>query len=264
MRAIGRARETRPRRAPRLVFAGVAMLIAVNAVAAAAADAAVPGDVLYPLDRGYERVADLVALGGDRTGERVTEAEVLVSRGEHMTAVDLIAESVETDAVQGAVAALRAVDPSDSELPAHVEALVEGVHEFVEARREGEGQRAEEATAAVRFLALRVGELARQSQPDQSGRPDQTPGEGPPDQVPGDTGRSRGEGTGPDGETGPPDRAVPGDTAPGPPSSNPGGGGEGRPDHSQGNDDPRAGTQPQEPPGGDTPGATRPERGGGR
>ncbi|MFP3914382.1 MAG: hypothetical protein ACLFWM_05870 [Actinomycetota bacterium] len=236
MRAIGRASSARsPRRAPRLALATLAVLVVGNVVTASVADAAVPGDLLYPLDRGYEEVADLVGLGGDHTPERVEEAQVLVERGDHTDAVDLLAESVDTDVVRGAAAALQEMAPSDPQLPEHVEALVSGTQDLVEARRQGETRRLQEATAAVRLLAIQIGDQVRDSRPDGTGPPSDTPGEGePPSDIPGQ---------------GPPD-SVPGQ---GPPDSVPGQGDPGGSD--QGND------SGQGPPAEDPPGATSPGQG---
>ena len=70
--------------------ASLGFLVFGNVGMAAAANGAVPGDVLYPVDLGYEYVVGL--LGGDvgGAGERLEEASVLIERGQLERALDTI------------------------------------------------------------------------------------------------------------------------------------------------------------------------------
>src|SRR5690606_17802627 len=102
---------------PRLVFAGLAVLVVANLGTAALADSAVPGDFLYPVDRAYEELADLVGFGGDRGEERLEEATVLADRGELLAAVDHIADHIDDETVSTAARELLTLGEADPELP---------------------------------------------------------------------------------------------------------------------------------------------------
>jgi hypothetical protein len=76
---------------------------------AAVADKAAPGDVLYGVDRAYERLTDLFG-SQDRAAERLSEAAMLSARGDDAGALDLTIEALgelpDNDDVAEAVAAL--------------------------------------------------------------------------------------------------------------------------------------------------------------
>ncbi len=95
-RAVERAMTPLVHRPRKLVVALVTTgLLGVSNVAlAATADSAVPGDRLYTVDRAYERIVDLVGLGGPRVAERLQETSVLVERGELAMALDLVQETL--------------------------------------------------------------------------------------------------------------------------------------------------------------------------
>lgn len=243
MRAVGQAQRTPPRRAPRLALATVGGFVALNVVAAGVANGAVPGDLLYPLDRGYERAADLIGLGGDRTEERIEEAEHLLERSDLEGAVDLIAEATGLESVEGAAASLEGLEHPDPDLPEHVHDLMRRVDALVEARREGESRDLEEAEAAVDLLATQIREQARAPQAEEAGPPDHAAEPGPPATLP--------------------DPTIPADNPgradPGPPASTPGNDRPGPPEDVQGRPDPGG------PPGGESQGGTggAPGQGGG-
>lgn len=102
--AAGR-RPARPARRP-AVLAAAAVLLG-NAGLAAAAEPAVPGDVLYGVDRAYERLADAVGLGTDRAAERLAEATELVARGRPEEA-GAVLDEIPPGELREAVAELRA------------------------------------------------------------------------------------------------------------------------------------------------------------
>lgn len=267
MRAIGQANMTPPRRAPRIAFATLGVLVVLNVVTAGVADAAVPGDVLYPLDRGYEAAVDLIGFSGDHRDERLAEAMTLVERSELDAALDLVAETIDDESVREAVATLQSVGNADPDLPNHVQALVSGVHDWVTARHEGED--VEEATARVRLLALQIGEMAREAE--QTGPPEHAEPAGPPAEPGPPAPKEEKNPPRPADQQGRPDHAGndgqgtadPPPDDPGPPAEPPG-----RSNRGQGNQPPVSTT------GGDTsrgrggppdePGKADPARGGGR
>jgi len=102
--AAGHAGHTRPARRP-AVLAAAAVLLG-NAGLAAAAEPAVPGDLLYGVDRAYERLADAVGLGADHAAERLAEATELVARGLPEEAAAVLDE-IPPGEVREAVAELR-------------------------------------------------------------------------------------------------------------------------------------------------------------
>lgn len=273
MRAVGAARRQRARRLPRLVFAGLAVVVVANLGTAALADSAVPGDLLYPVDRAYEEVADLVGLGGERNEERLDEATVLADRGELLAAVDHIADHIDDETVSIAAHELQALGEADPELPDHVYTLLESVRGLTVAAEQGDSQTAAEARAALRLLGSQVSETTRPQNPGRDGTspPDHaaTPGPpdhadeqgppdhadpGPPDAVPGDTAPGQSDPPGQSGNDGP------GNADPGPPAEVPSETAPGR------SDPPANGSGDQGPPGSGGPPDENPGRGnaGGR
>jgi hypothetical protein len=88
--ATARATRPQPRIARRRLVALVAtmaMFFALSGVAAAA-NRAVPGDFLYPLDLAFESIG----IGAGGVNERLEEFDVLVTRGEHELAFELLDE----------------------------------------------------------------------------------------------------------------------------------------------------------------------------
>jgi hypothetical protein len=85
-----RPRLHRPRAAIAVAAAALAGFLGLGAVA----DGAVPGQVLYPIDRAYESVGAMVGIAEDRSEERLVEALALIERGRDAEAVDLIDEAI--------------------------------------------------------------------------------------------------------------------------------------------------------------------------
>lgn len=108
-RAIARAR--RPRDLPRWVAAAASTSFLVVSLTGLgiAADAAVPGDALYRLDRSVESVADALGVGGDRSVERLEEIIALADRGDVERAAATAVEVLE-----GFGVAPPAVEPTTS------------------------------------------------------------------------------------------------------------------------------------------------------
>lgn len=88
MAAAERRRHPRWRMA---LASGTAAVIA-NVGLAAAAQPAVPGDILYGVDRAYEKVTDLVGLSDGHDAERIAEADGLVAAGRPDEAIELLDE----------------------------------------------------------------------------------------------------------------------------------------------------------------------------
>jgi len=227
MRAIARVQRRSPRRSLLRVAAVTAGFLAIaNVAVAGVADSAVPGDLLYPVDRGFERAADIVGLGGDRTEERLDEATVLVDRSDLTTAIDLVDESVTDPTVTAAVAAIEQANGPDSDLKGAVMDLISGARDISMAARDGNRDQLAAARGEMRQFASRVSEAARAQNgqggpPEDTGRPDDLPADpGPPDGVepPGQDGTPPGQGGDPPGRgESPPghDGTTPGETAPG-------------------------------------------------
>jgi hypothetical protein len=102
---VGRALSARqrPHRPRRLVLALATLgLLAVSNVGlAAVADPAAPGDLLYPLDRGYERAGDLFGGwlfgAGNRTQERLAESEAINGRGDTEEAIAFLRAELDVE-----------------------------------------------------------------------------------------------------------------------------------------------------------------------
>lgn len=84
-------------RGPRIgvLAAAATLFVLANTGLALAANPSVPGDLLYPVDRFYERVVGAVGGPGSPALERLEEAAVLVDRGEVSSALATAAEAME-------------------------------------------------------------------------------------------------------------------------------------------------------------------------
>ncbi len=169
----------RPRRTVVVVATTVIMGLG-NTALATAANPAVPGDLLYGVDRAYEQVGDVFGIGGTHVGERFDEAGELIERGRSAAALELVQEILQgildSDDPQAAVDELIEVGP---ELAGRIETLVDtarGVTGQLEGFEKGD-EVADYARMLVELLGLREN---AQGDP---GRPDSTP-VGPPDGVP--------------------------------------------------------------------------------
>ncbi|MDX2342219.1 MAG: hypothetical protein QNL12_00055 [Acidimicrobiia bacterium] len=74
-----------------MAFASLGFLVFGNIAIAAASNSAVPGDLLYPVDRAFENVADLIGVDVGGATERLEEAAVLIARGQFDIAIEPIA-----------------------------------------------------------------------------------------------------------------------------------------------------------------------------
>ena len=106
--ATARASRHSPRPALRRVMAlaaSVAVLFALSSVAIAA-DGAVPGDLLYGVDRAMERIG----IGDGGVDERIVEFDALIERGQHQDAFEMLDEFAESAPVSEASRAQRHID----------------------------------------------------------------------------------------------------------------------------------------------------------
>lgn len=186
-RAVSRAlssRSSRPRAAV-VAIVTTGLLGVSNVALAATADPSVPGDALYGVDRAYERVMDLVGLGGPRVPERLLETSALIEQGRLGEALALVQETL--------AAILQSDDPEAAldQLEAHVGSSPEAVAVLLEVARSIKGS---DATGAD------VSAIARTLVDQLSQRPDDTPAGtapgGPPDSTPGGTAPPANPGTG--------------------------------------------------------------------
>lgn len=196
-----------------------ALLLALGGITGLvhAADAARPGDRLYPLDLGMEALQLALTPHPDgaarlllaQADERLQEAENLATDGD--TGNMLVA----LDGYGRSIAALaRAVGNEKEPVEEDLVALLDEALSVHETRLEQVRQRAPEAALSGLDRAIEASRQGRQDLPP-AGRPDEA---GPPDDKPG-----RGEGRPDDGPGGPPeDRGRP-DKTPGPPDGRPNG-----------------------------------------
>ncbi len=74
-----------------MAFASVGFILFGNIGIAAASNSAVPGDLLYPVDRAFESVAGVFGVDVGGATERLEEAAVLIGRGQFDAAIKPIA-----------------------------------------------------------------------------------------------------------------------------------------------------------------------------
>ena len=133
-RAVGRAISARPRRPRRLALVAVAAGITLigNVAFAGTIDEAVPGDLLYPLDRAREWIADRWG-GEDHTSERLDEAEVLIERQDFEAAMELALEIGEANLANAAAKANAAALAGDEQaLATAIDDVKEAANEVAE------------------------------------------------------------------------------------------------------------------------------------
>jgi hypothetical protein len=167
----------RPRRTVVVVATTVIMGLG-NTALAAAANPAVPGDLLYGVDRAYEQVGDVFGIGGTHVGERFDEAGELIERGRSADALALVQEILQgildSDDPQAAVDEL--IGQGQADVAARVRELVQFARDL-----ETENLSFESVRDAANSLVTLV-EPPDHAQGD-PGRPDSTP-VGPPDDTP--------------------------------------------------------------------------------
>jgi hypothetical protein len=155
---------------------------------AEAADPAVPGEFLYPLDRAYEWVSDRFA-SRDHVPERVAEALELAEDGHTDRALLVVTEILGDD--QSLQAEVGVLSGSGSSLAVRdeVKDLVGAASSVHEAAQSGDPDALEDAISDVKEAAREVAETASQgvaggenpsvTAPGQSGNPAHTaPGQG--------------------------------------------------------------------------------------
>ena len=142
-----------------------------NTALALAAQPSVPGDVLYGVERAYERVAALVGIQLGSPEERLDEAKVLIERGDLMAARALVVEALGDAGVPGASELAQQVPPEN------VGDLVDRARGVADAAKTGDPDQVADAVAEMR---------------DTLGPPDVPPGQGgaPPGQAKQDEGGS--------------------------------------------------------------------------
>ncbi|MDH5372970.1 MAG: hypothetical protein OEX97_08510 [Acidimicrobiia bacterium] len=177
------------------IAAASATFITGNVGMALAADSAIPGDLLYGLDRAYEQVAEWVGFSDDHTSERLDEAAELAAAGDTTEALTATVEQMEAleagdgdlgDAVNAITSARdNALDVPANETAAeateHAKAIVAKAHEIAEAIQNGDDRE------DVRLLIDELKELARANNNgkalglDKDKDKDKNNGLGPPD-----------------------------------------------------------------------------------
>ena len=165
------------------VVAAGATFITGNLGVAMAADSAVPGDLLFGLDRAYERLSELVGFSDDHTDERLEEAAQLAAAGNAADALDAVIEQLQdlrSDDLWEAVIAVEEARDRALVPPANATAadatvgakeIVGIAHDIADAMQRGER---DEARALIEKLKL----AARANG---NGR-GQNNGNGPPDE----------------------------------------------------------------------------------
>ena len=111
--AMLRARPVAQRRWALAAIPSAAALIAGLIGVGAVSDEAVPGQVLYPLDRAYESVAAFVGVNTGPGEERLVEALALMDQGRELDAVQLVNEAL---AVMGRETGVTDWDPPPAEV----------------------------------------------------------------------------------------------------------------------------------------------------
>lgn len=184
MRAIARS-QRRPTPWVPKIAATVGIFAIANVAAAGVADSAVPGDLLYPLDRTYENVVDFFGPGTDRSEERLHEAQALLDRSDARRALEHVRESIPEPAIAMAAAQVEDAVP-DAELDARVAALIAGARDISTAARQGSPEELAAARGQMLAFAQEVAAAARhRGESDAGDGEDPTgppPGAGRPDE----------------------------------------------------------------------------------
>lgn len=165
-RAINAGRR---RPASRVWVVGLATLgvfVISNVALAAASNSAVPGDLLYPLDRGYEWVVNRIS-PQDHSLERLDEAEELVAKGDTAMALSLLAETLDSLGVDSTLTATLGASaqgngPANADLKAAVEELVGATKLISQAAKQGDLAGLHAAIDAAHARAEDVAEAARE------------------------------------------------------------------------------------------------------
>ncbi|HJR93316.1 MAG TPA: hypothetical protein VJ938_12805 [Acidimicrobiia bacterium] len=208
-RAIRTVTAPRRRRLPALVAASVSGLFVLNLAGAAVADSSAPGDVLYPVDRSYEWVSDVLGLGGDRSGERLEEATVLTDRSEYDAALELMIESLPNSEVVAAARAIRTADLTGTDLRSVVMDLLAVARQISESTNAADAGELAEAEEEVREI---VTDLPGDTAPGNTGNTPGQSGDTPGDTAPGNSGTTPGDADPPDNSGDGPPATAPGNS----------------------------------------------------
>lgn len=165
-RAINVGRRRNASRVWTVALATLGILVVSNVALAAASNSAVPGDLLYPFDRGYEWVADRIS-PQDHSSERLDEVEELVAQGETDMALSLLTEtldflSVDSTLTAAVAASVQGDGPANADLKAAVEELVGATKLISEAAKQGDLPGLHAAIDAAHARAEDVAEAARE------------------------------------------------------------------------------------------------------
>ncbi len=169
-RATARALATQPvphrwrsRLAP--VAAAVALSVVGNAALVMTADSAVPGDLLYSIDRAGEEIADWLGSEADHRTERLVEAYELAALGDQEGALALAREAL-SGVFEETNLPVVVSNEKDTGL------LLELAKDVVTAAHTGDSDAVQEAAHRLRDQAQVI---ADQSKPDNPGNQDNTP-----------------------------------------------------------------------------------------
>jgi hypothetical protein len=180
------SRRRWPALSPRVAVAALSVVMAVGMTGvAAAADSAAPGDPLYGLDRALERVG----IGAGSGGERLEEADQLLTEGQPLQALEHAAEAVDGDAAASAALDIAidrvetAANENSTAVQEKVEALLAYMSENIGADRGVDGREFGQGIADIARGIAPASEPGgpvpadspapgRQNQPDQGEQPD--------------------------------------------------------------------------------------------
>ncbi|HJR86213.1 MAG TPA: hypothetical protein VJ930_01015 [Acidimicrobiia bacterium] len=156
--AVGRRRPQRSRAFVAIV-AGTALFALANVALAQASDPAVPGQILYPLDRAYEWLSDRF-VPHDRVPERVAEALELADGGQTDRALLVVTEILGDDeSLQAEVGGLSGSGSSPA-VRDEVKDLVGAASSVREAAQSGDADALADAIDNVKEEAQDVAETA--------------------------------------------------------------------------------------------------------
>jgi hypothetical protein len=179
------SRRRWPALSPRVAVAALSVVMAVGMTGvAAAADSAAPGDPLYGLDRALERVG----IGAGSGGERLEEADQLLTEGQPLQALEHAAEAVDGDAAASAALDIAidrvetAANENSTAVQEKVEALLAYMSENIGADRGVDGREFGQGIADIARGIAPASEPGgpvpadspapgRQNQPDQGEQP---------------------------------------------------------------------------------------------
>lgn len=203
-RTGARPQRTRSRRFV-AVAATVGLFFAMSGLAFAA-DGAAPGDLLYPVDRAFEKIGILD--GG--IDERLEEFETLLARGETERAFEFLEEVIEEAESADAGRARQHLEEAAAEVnesAAAAQEKVDALRDFIEANR-GPGVGVDGRDFGQGVASIASGKDHPEPGPPDHAGPKEDSEPGPPEHA----------GPKEDGEPGPPEHAEPKDDhEPGPP-----------------------------------------------